>query len=48
MNKLEVVLERLKGYQAEKIILFGSYVMGQEDEYSDLDLAVIKSLPNLY
>ncbi|MFW6118273.1 MAG: nucleotidyltransferase domain-containing protein [Chloroflexota bacterium] len=39
---LETVVERLKQDQPEKIILFGSYATGQTDEYSDLDLVVIR------
>lgn len=42
MNKLEIVLEGLKKYNPEKIILFGSSARGEIDEYSDLDLVVIK------
>jgi predicted nucleotidyltransferase len=42
MEKLKTVLERLKEYQPEKIILFGSYARGESDEYSDLDFVVIK------
>lgn len=39
---LAQVLERLKSYNPEKVILFGSLVEGEADEYSDLDLLVIK------
>ncbi len=39
---VENVVERLKEYQPEKIILFGSYATEEADEYSDLDLVVIK------
>lgn len=42
MGKLKTVLERLKEYQPDKIILFGSYARGESDEYSDLDFVVIK------
>jgi len=42
MENLKRVLERLKEYQPEKIILFGSYARGQTDEYSDLDFVLIK------
>jgi predicted nucleotidyltransferase len=31
-----------KKYEPEKIIVFGSYVHGEVDEYSDLDFVVIK------
>ena len=43
MDKLETVLEMLKKYHPEKIILFGSYGTEDEDEYSDLDFVVIKN-----
>ena len=36
------VLEQLKGYDPEKVILFGSATRGDTDEYSDIDLIVIK------
>ena len=42
MEKLKAVLERLKEYQPEKIILFGSYARDEADEYSDLDFVVVK------
>ena len=41
-KNLSKCLRALKEYHPEKIILFGSYVQGGEDEYSDLDLVVIK------
>lgn len=31
-----------KGYQPEKIILFGSYAYGSPDQDSDIDLLIIK------
>ena len=30
------------GYQPEKIIMFGSMARGEADEYSDIDLIVVK------
>ena len=42
MDKLNIVLERLQKYKPEKIILFGSYGTPEADEYSDLDLIIIK------
>jgi predicted nucleotidyltransferase len=42
MANLKRVLERLKEYQPEKIILFGSYARDETDEYSDLDFVLIK------
>jgi len=35
----------LKEYEIEKIILFGSYAYGTPDKYSDIDLLVIKNIP---
>lgn len=42
MDRVERVIECIKKYAPEKIILFGSYVRGEMDEYSDLDFVVIK------
>jgi predicted nucleotidyltransferase len=44
--KLKTVLERLKEYQPDKIILFGSYARGETDEYSDLDF--MEAVPQLF
>lgn len=41
-QKLRWLVEDLKKYQPEKIILFGSSVRGETDEYSDLDVVIIK------
>jgi len=41
-KKLKKVIECIKRYKPEKIILFGSYARGDADEYSDLDFVVIK------
>lgn len=38
----EIVLKIITGYDPVKIILFGSYAIGNPDENSDLDLFVIK------
>ncbi|MBC8520406.1 MAG: nucleotidyltransferase domain-containing protein [Candidatus Syntrophoarchaeum sp.] len=38
MERLKIVLEGLKEYQPERIILFGSYARGEADEYSDLEI----------
>lgn len=40
--EMERVLEQLKGYEPDKVILFGSTARGDTDEYSDIDLIVIK------
>jgi len=36
------LVECLKGYDPEQIILFGSRARGEADEYSDYDVVVIK------
>lgn len=36
------IVERLKSLQPEKIILFGSYAMGNATEDSDIDLFIVK------
>lgn len=41
-RQLDQLVEELKAYGAEKIILFGSTARGDTDEHSDVDLVVIK------
>ena len=42
LSRLKKISERLKkNYNAEKVILFGSYARGEETEDSDVDLLVI-------
>ena len=41
-RQLDQLVEHLKGYGAEKIILFGSAARGDMDAYSDVDVVVIK------
>ena len=41
-GKIEQVVDSLMGYEPEQIILFGSVARGDADEYSDIDLIVIK------
>lgn len=41
--KVAEIVNQLKPYKPEKIILFGSYVSGKPGEYSDVDLVVIKT-----
>lgn len=41
-EQLARVIEALKEYDPERIILFGSRARGEEDSYSDLDLVLIK------
>jgi uncharacterized protein len=42
---LSEITDVLKQYGIEKIILFGSYAKGTSDKYSDIDLLVIKNIP---
>ena len=44
-NLLSEITDVLKQYGIEKIILFGSYANGIPDKYSDIDLLVIKNIP---
>ncbi len=41
-EKLEMVMAGIRAYKPEKAILFGSYARGDADEFSDLDIIVIK------
>jgi predicted nucleotidyltransferase len=36
------VIASLEEYDPQQVILFGSWARGDEDEYSDLDLVIIK------
>ena len=42
---LSEITDVLKQYGIEKIILFGSYAKGTPNKYSDIDLLVIKNIP---
>lgn len=42
-GKVEEIIEQIKPYNPEKIILFGSYARGEVNKYSDVDLIVIKT-----
>ena len=44
-NLLSEITDILKQYGIEKIILFGSYANGTPNKYSDIDLLVIKDIP---
>ena len=44
-NILSEITDVLKQYGIEKIILFGSYANGTPNKYSDIDLLVIKDIP---
>jgi len=41
-KKLKVIIEALKAYNPEKVILFGSSARGEADKHSDIDLVIIK------
>ncbi len=41
-EKLKIIVEALKKYGAQKIMLFGSLAKGNSDEYSDIDIMAIK------
>jgi predicted nucleotidyltransferase len=44
-NLLSEISIILKPYEIEKIILFGSYAYGTPNKYSDIDLLIIKNIP---
>jgi predicted nucleotidyltransferase len=44
-NILSEITDVLKQYGIEKVILFGSYANGTPNKYSDIDLLVIKNIP---
>lgn len=39
---VQSIINQLKTYQPEKIILFGSYAYGKPTQNSDVDIAIIK------
>ncbi|PKB72802.1 MAG: hypothetical protein BZY75_05230 [SAR202 cluster bacterium Io17-Chloro-G7] len=41
-SKVGRVVVSLMAYEPEKIILFGSVARGDDDEYSDVDLIIVK------
>ena len=41
-KRLEKIIWALKEYDPERIILFGSAARGDADEFSDLDIVVVK------
>lgn len=41
-SRLKRLIELLKSYNPEQIILFGSRARGEADEYSDYDIILIK------
>lgn len=45
-NVINEMVERIKAFDPEKIILFGSYAYGTPTEHSDVDLLVVKNIEN--
>lgn len=41
-DKLNIIVNDLRKYDPEKIILFGSAARGDVDEHSDIDIVVVK------
>ncbi len=41
-ERVEHIIASLEEYDPQRVILFGSWARGDEDEYSDLDLVIIK------
>ena len=41
-SKVDRVVDSLMAYEPEKIILYGSVARGDDDEYSDIDLIIVK------
>ncbi len=41
-SKIDQVVQELRGYEPEEIILFGSAARGDAGEHSDIDLIVVK------
>lgn len=41
-ERLNKIIEGVRGYGADAALIFGSSARGDEDEYSDIDLIVIK------
>lgn len=41
-EKIKWIIEDLKPYKPDKIILFGSTARGESDEFSDIDIILIK------
>ena len=41
-RRLREILRKLEAYQPEKVILLGSFARNESDDFSDIDLVVIK------
>jgi len=42
-KKLKPIIQKLKSYKPDKVILFGSYAWGKPSKDSDIDLLIIKN-----
>lgn len=47
-QKIRWLLEDLRAYQPEKVVLFGSAARGDADASSDLDVVIIKETPDTF
>lgn len=47
-NPVSQIVEQIKPYNPEKIILFGSYAHGKPSKDSDIDLLIIKNTKKKY
>jgi len=43
LKKLKPIIQKLKSYKPDKVILFGSYAWGKPSKDSDIDLLIIKN-----
>lgn len=41
-RKLQLIMRKLRAYDPQRVILFGSYVRNESDDLSDIDLVIVK------